>query len=187
MEKEKVVSSEAMERIGIGNPDANSIFIWGEIDEDLYYSAVQELIDCSQIDCPIDIFISTPGGSLRVARAIADIIERLQVPTTIYLMGEVCSAGFLIPLAGYKNPNVYRVALPSSRAMWHSGEVNIPGMTYHQVSDWWGFQEKDRIENNQYIFEHSNISEEVLEQMFRCEYYLFPEDMVKYGIVDEIL
>lgn len=187
MNKEKHQAPTDVENwIGLSNPDANQVFIWGEIDDSMLKSVVEPLIICSVADCPLEIYISTPGGYIRVAMVIADIIEKLRIPTTIYVMGELASAGFVIPLAGYSNPNVYRIALPSSRALWHSGEIEM-GMSFHQACDYIDFQKDESLRIEDYIKSHSKMSKEMIRECFRREYWMLPEEMLELEIVDEIL
>lgn len=174
-----------------GDVEANAVYIFGEIDPEwVCPDVIVPLLEYAHCDDPLEIYVNTPGGIPHPALTVAEIIDRLTIPTTVILLGEVCSAGFLLAVAGANNPHVETVAFPSTRAMWHvpriiSGSGEVP---LHEIQDF----VSDTIVIEQYmkdyILSHSSISQELLEeQSNRTDWWLGSEDLLKLGIIDRVL
>ena len=135
---------------------------------------------------PIEIILSSPGGSLYDGFVLADIIDRLKTPTTIIVMGYAFSMGSIILMSGYSNPNVRKVCYPSSTALIHSGSTYLEG-TANTVKDTFQFNQRMEERVKRYILSHSHMTEQEYEKMERYEWYLLSEDMLRLGLVDEVL
>ena len=159
-----------------------------QIDANILEAVMLPLLDMDNDGTgdPIEIILSTPGGSVFDALCLCDIIDRLKTPTTIKIMGYAYSMGGLIVAAGYGNPNVKKVCYPFSTALYHSGSTYIEGAT-SIVKDTFHFTEKMDEKIKEYMLSHSRMSEEEYAKTERNEYYMTSEDMLKLGIVDEVL
>lgn len=135
---------------------------------------------------PIEIIICTPGGSTFDSLVLCDIIDRLKTPTTIRAMGYMFSMGSLILMAGYNNPNVKRVCYPFTLGLVHAGSTYLEGAA-NIVKDTFNFTQRLERQIKEYVLSHSKISEEEYEKMERYEWYMLSEDMLRLGIVDEVL
>lgn len=135
---------------------------------------------------PIDIIISTPGGDIYSGFALVDTLEKATVPTTIHILGMAASMGTLIAMAGKNNPNVKTVCNRFSVGLIHSGETYMEGST-HAVRDTFNFSEKYEEKIKQYILSHSKIDEDYYAKIERKELWLDADEMLRLGIVDEIV
>lgn len=163
------------------------IIINEEISPDIIENAVIPLIDFDNdgTNEPIEIILSTNGGSVYYGFELCFAIENLKCPTTVRLMAMDASMGALLAMAGHNNPNVTVVCSPYTVGLIHSGSDCMQGAC-HQIKDMFKFSERyeERIKN--YIITHSNIDEKLYAEIERQEFWMDSDDMLKYGIVDQI-
>lgn len=135
---------------------------------------------------PIEIIISTVGGEIYSGFNLVDQIEKAKSPVTIHIMSMAASMGFLIAMAGKNNPNVKTVCHPFSVGLLHSGSQYMEGSA-HAVKDTFDFSQhyEEKIKN--YILTHTKIDENLYEKIERKEYWMDADEMVRLGIVDEII
>lgn len=162
---------------------------------------INEEIDSSLLECailpfmemdndgtgkPIEIILSTVGGSLYDGCNLIDQIEKAKTPTTIHIMSMAASMGVLIAMAGKNNPNVKTVCHPFSVGLLHSGSSYMEG-TAHAVKDTFNFGQHYEDKIKDYILTHTNISEDLYEKIERKEYWMDADEMLRLGIVDEVI
>lgn len=97
----------------------------GEVGEAMASFITRNLLKMSQLsNDPIEIYISSPGGSVHQGLAIYDAI--IACPCDIHMVasGEIMSMGFIIFLAGDK-----RIAAKHTRFMMHSISYGADGIT----------------------------------------------------------
>lgn len=164
------------------------IIINEEIGDGLLETATLPFIemDSDGTGRPIEIILSTPGGEIYNGFNLIDQIEKAKTPTTIHIMSLAASMGFLIAMSGKNNPNVKTVCHKFSVGLLHSGSQYMEG-TAHAVKDAFNFSQhyEDKIKN--YILTHSKIDEELYEKIERKEYWMDADEMLRLGIVDEII
>lgn len=135
---------------------------------------------------PIEIIITTPGGEIYSGFNFVDQIENAKVPVTIHIMSMAASMGFLIAMAGKNNPNVKTVCHPFSVGLLHSGSQYMEG-SVHAVKDTFNFSQHYEEKIKKYILSHSKIDEDLYEKVERKEYWMDADEMLRLGIVDEII
>jgi ATP-dependent Clp protease, protease subunit len=132
---------------------------------------------------PIKIIVNTFGGALYDANLLVATIENSLTPVHTYNHSKAMSAGFLIYLSGHK-----RFATPMACFMYHDGTVglhdSVEGLKVsleHQVN---------LIKNmDSYILSRTKLPKEMMKTVKRLKecLYLFADDALTYGIVDEII
>lgn len=164
------------------------IVINDALDNDIIERVALPLIEMDNdgTGAPIDIVLSSPGGSVFDAMVLCDIIDRLKTPTTITVMGYAYSMGSIILMAGFNNENVKKVCYPFSTALVHSGSTYMEGAA-NIVKDTFHFTQRFEELIKSYILSHSYITEEEYNKMERYEWYLLADDMLRLGLVDEVL
>lgn len=135
---------------------------------------------------PIEIYLSSVGGSLFDGMNLCAVIDKLKTPTTIIAPTYCYSMGGLILMAGKNNPNVTKKCYEFTTALIHSGSTYLEGNT-SSVRDTFHFHERFEDKIKEYILSHTEISEEEYNKMERSEWYMTAEEMQEKGIVDEIL
>lgn len=164
------------------------IVINDALDNDIIERVALPLIEMDNdgTGIPIDIVLSSPGGSVFDAMVLCDIIDRLKTPTTITVMGYAYSMGSIILMAGFNNENVKKVCYPFSTALVHSGSTYMEGAA-NIVKDTFHFTQRFEELIKSYILSHSYITEEEYNKMERYEWYMLADDMLRLGLVDEVL
>ena len=135
---------------------------------------------------PIEIIISTVGGEIYNGFNLVDQIEKAKSPVTIHIMAMAASMGFLIAMAGKNNPNVKTVCHPFSVGLLHSGSQYMSGSA-HAVKDTFDFSQHYEEKIKDYILSHTKIDEQLYDKIERKEYWMDADEMVRLGIVDEII
>lgn len=143
-------------------------------------------MDNDGTNAPIEIILSTVGGEIYSGFSFVDMVERAKSPVTIRIMSMAASMGILIAMAGKHNPNVKTVCYPFSVGLIHSGSQYMEG-TAHAVKDMFDFSQRYEEKIKDYIISHTKIDEETYEKIERKEFWLDSSEMLKLGIVDEIL
>lgn len=134
----------------------------------------------------IKIIISTPGGSLYDAITLCDIIDNLKSPTEVIVLNYAYSMGSLILMAGYNNPNVTKKCYAHSTALIHGGSLYFQGNASN-VRDQYRFNEEFERKIKEYTLTHSKITEKEYLENERNEWFMTSDDMLKYGLVDEVI
>ena len=135
---------------------------------------------------PIEIIINTPGGDIYNGFNFVDQIEKAKCPVTIHVMAVAASMGLLIAMAGKNNPNVKTVCHPFSTGLLHSGYQCMEG-TAHAVRDVFNFGQHYEEKIRQYIISHTKIDEDLYDKVERKEYWMDADEMLRLGIIDEII
>lgn len=170
------------------NLEKRKIVINEEIADDLLELAILPYMEMDSDGSgePIEIILSTCGGDIYSGFSLVDQIERAKTPTTIHVMSMAASMGTLIAMAGKNNPNVKTVCHPFSVGLIHSGSQYMEG-TSHAVKDTFDFSQHYEEKIKEYILSHSKITADYYEKIERKELWLDADEMLKLGIVDEII
>lgn len=163
------------------------ILINQEIDDTFLETAVLPYMQMNDDgEGPIEIIISTVGGDIYAGFMLVDAIENARVPTIIHVIGMCASMGTLIAMAGKNNPNVKTVCHHFSVGLLHSGSQYMEGSA-HAVKDTFDFSQHYEDKIKDYILSHSKIDEEYYNKIERKELWLDADEMLRLGIVDEII
>lgn len=162
---------------------------------ELALSIVDESLKVGSMPCPIELHINSPGGSLTDALQIVQVIKDIQsgkackigdalVPVKINTYGEgaFCSGASLIHCVGSK-----RYMSKYSLCLIHPMK-SIDG-NFKTVEE-----QRQELDNNELFnrvykdvyLEHSNLTEEQLNNMMKIERYYTPQELLSFGLVDEI-
>ena len=164
------------------------IVINEQIGDALLETATLPFIEMDNDDSgkPIEIIISTVGGEIYSGFNLVDQIEKAKSPVTIHIMSMAASMGFLIAMAGKNNPNVKTVCHPFSVGLLHSGSQYMEGSA-HAVKDTFDFSQHYEEKIKEYILTHTKIDKNLYDRIERKEYWMDADEMVRLGIVDEII
>jgi len=130
---------------------------------------------------PIKLMIQSYGGNLDACYAMIDVINLSKTP--VYTVNLQCamSSGCLILLNGHK-----RYCMPMSQALIHSGSGNQGGSFEQVVAQTDNYKKLiEMMKEN--ILSHTKIDSKLFTKWRGKETYLYAEDQVKYGLVDEII
>lgn len=130
---------------------------------------------------PIKIFINSNGGLLNETMFCCDIIKASKTPIYTICQSKALSSGGLLLISGHK-----RFCHPSSIYLLHNGSTGMGGRT-DSVFDTLEFHKKYEKKIKDLVISHTKFTSEEYDKNYRVELFLDAEDMLKYGVVDEIL
>lgn len=165
-----------------------TIVLNAEIDESILETVVLPLKDFEQDtdDTPVKLILNTPGGSVADGLMLCNIIDNYKKPLEIIVPSYSCSMGTIILCSGNKNPNVTKKAYPFSFALFHSGQTYVGGEST-SVEDVMNFNKSVDNKIRDYIITNTNITEELYDAHHRKQWYISAEEMLKYGLINEII
>jgi len=162
-----------------------SVYLIGEITETSTVTVIQNLVNLSQTsDKPIRFIISTYGGSIDESLAIYDTMKLIRAPVHTVGIGKIMSAGVLLLASGVKGR---RVIGARSRIMIHNafgGAVGDPWEIHHELNE---FKRQAELEE-ECLLRETKLTKKQLVAILknRMDYYITPEQAIKYGIADKI-
>lgn len=164
----------------------NTIILNGEITDSILETVILPLMDMDKDPDVkhITLILNSVGGSLWDAMPLIPILENINTDTTIRIVGMAASMAGLIAMA--KGPHLKTVCDRFSVGLIHSGSSYLEGTTT-AVKDTFHFNEKYEEKVRDYILSHTKIDEKMYHEIERQEFWMDAEDMLKYGVVDEIL
>jgi ATP-dependent Clp protease protease subunit len=144
---------------------------WNDEDKDLAIEDRQ----------PIKIFINSDGGYAATVLHVIDMIHLSKTPVYTIGMGRVYSAGGLLLMAGHK-----RYIFPHTSCLIHDGSSGAIG-SIGKMIDNLEFTKELEKRIKQYILSSTRITEEIYDQNYRRDWFMFSEEIIKLGIADEIV
>lgn len=160
------------------------VFIGTEINDAVANTVIAQLLFLRAEDPKkdINVYINSPGGLITAGLAIYDTMKFMGYDINTYCLGQAASMAALLLAAGTKGK---RFALPNSRIMIHQPSGGIAG-TSADIA----LQAREILELKQMCATimsalTGNNIEKILEDSER-DFFMNPEDAVKYGLIDKI-
>lgn len=159
-----------------------------QVEQDIVEKVIVPLIEMGQDPKkrPIEIWINSMGGSLFDGFVVCNILDNIKVPVTITILGMALSMGMLIAMAGSNNPNVTTKCYPFSVGLVHAGSLSLEG-NVNDAETYMNFNKKIQNKMKDYVRTHTSVSPEILEEQWKKDWWMDSDDMLEYGIVDEII
>jgi len=163
-----------------------TINLSGDVDEDLYNTALCNLHSLDSTHGEITIKLMSDGGSVSIARGIYDLIVSCKNRVRIITYGEVSSAGTIILQAAD-----LRVMSKNSKLMLHIGSEGVPSDHPRNVDK---VYEQHRIDEKWiediYIVrikeKKKRYTRQQLKNLLTWDTSLNPKEALELGIIDEI-
>lgn len=162
-----------------------TIFLTGQVEENMANSIVAQLLflESEDPDADINLYINSPGGSVRAGMAIHDAMHFVSCDVSTIAMGQACSMGSFLLASGAKGK---RFALKNASIMIHQPLGGFQG----QASDI-DIHAKEiltiREELNAYLSQYSGQSIETIEKDTNRDNFMRPDRAKEYGLIDEVL
>lgn len=165
-----------------------TVLLNDEISENFFELVVLPLQKFEEDDStkPVKLILNTPGGSIADGLILCSIIDNYKKPLEIIVPSYSCSMGTIILCSGNSNPNVTKKCYPFSFALFHSGQTFLGGETA-SVDDTHEFNKSINDRIREYVIKNTNISAECYDQHYRKQWYLTSQEMLNYGLVNEII
>jgi ATP-dependent Clp protease protease subunit len=158
------------------------LFLYDAVDEDSSLKIIKALYALDTLNTkPIMLYLNTPGGHCSDGLSIIDAIKTITSPVVTIITNEVCSMGGHISVAGNK-----RACYENSVWMAHDMASYVEDYSL-KIKDRAEFLEKyyNILEEN--LRKHTKLSDKEIEKARVGELWLFADDMLEKGIVDEII
>ena len=161
------------------------VFIGTPIDDNISNIIIAQLLFLQMEDPEkdIDVYINTPGGHVTSGLAIYDTMQFIKPDVNTYCVGQATSMGALLLCAGTKGK---RFALPHARIMIHQPWGGVQGAAADigiQAQEIMRLKEKI----NNILAEHTSQPLEKIEKDADRDFFMSPEDALKYGLIDEVI
>lgn len=165
-------------------------YICGEIDEIVAQDACEFLMKSYKLNPKesVELIVNSPGGSCTEGFAIIDTIAFLQamgVPVRTVALGQVCSMGFMIFVAGTKGE---RVIAPNCTLMMHQFYADSVGKMHELEAAYKEFKNLDeRIVHH--LVRHVGLTAVKARKTFLPSHDVFmtADEALKLGIGDKLL
>ena len=167
----------------------NREIVWNDVISDCTISIPLYIIKWNREDRdipveerkPIKIWINSDGGDTNVTLFLANVIALSKTPIITIGMGRSYSSGGLLLMAGHK-----RLIFDSTSVLIHDGSSGAIGDT-GKVIDNLEFTKEMEVRVRDFILKHTQIPAELLDKNYRRDWFLFSEDVIKYGIAEKII
>lgn len=170
----------------MGNLENRGIInISSEISKESLARATRTLLRLhfSDFNDPVQIIINSPGGFTDAGWAFIDMMDFVNLEIRTIAMGEVCSMGCSIFIAGD-----HRIMSPNSCAMIHQFTWSTAG-NYGELVAQRKAEDMEHEREVRHFINHSKYKTETeirKHVLLECDHWLTPKDMLSHGLCDEI-
>lgn len=161
------------------------IMLSGELDDELANSIVAQLLFLAAEDNEKDIYIyiNSPGGSISAGMAIYDTMNLVNPDVATICTGMAASMAAFLLASGTKGK---RYALPNSEIMIHQPMGGVKGQST-EIQIVAEHIQRLRKRMNAIFAEKTGKSIEQINRDTERDNYMFAEEALEYGIIDEIM
>lgn len=167
----KNVSADSVEKIVKGILEINR------------YDDKQEEDDEDYVRKPIKVIVDSYGGSIYCGLLLVNTIENSDTPVHTYCLSKAMSMGLTVFSVGHK-----RFASPNATLMYHDAGISLGGTT-EDIQQ--GVEQVKKIVKRMdaMLVDYTNIKQSKLDKVKREKknWYIFGDDAVELGLVDELL
>lgn len=162
------------------------VYFWGVVDDKSMEKIISKVLflDAHEPGKEIDLFISSPGGSVTAGLALLDVMNMIQSPVNTICMGLAASMGSMILSQGVKGK---RKIFKNGRVMIHQPSIGgVQGqaieleITAKQII-------KTRKLLADILAENCGQPVDKILKDFDRDYWMDAQEAIEYGIVDEII
>lgn len=161
------------------------IFIGMPIDDRVANTVIAQMLFLAMESKTQDIYLylNTPGGSVTAGLAIYDTMKYVKCDVSTCCIGQCASMGALLLSAGTKGK---RYSLPHARIMLHQpwGGAEGSAIDVHIQAE-----EIMRLKKilNTILSKETGQPLSKIEKDTERDFYMSPEEALKYGIIDEVI
>ncbi|AKH17272.1 ATP-dependent Clp protease proteolytic subunit [Deinococcus soli (ex Cha et al. 2016)] len=161
------------------------IFVGTPIESQMANTIVAQLLllDSQNPEQEIQMYINCPGGEVYAGLAIYDTMRYIKAPVSTICVGIAMSMGSVLLMAGDKGK---RMALPNSRIMIHQGSAGFRGNTPDlEVQAKEVLHLRDKLVS--IYHEHTSLPHDKLMRDMERDYFMSPDEAMKYGLIDSVV
>ena len=136
---------------------------------------------------PVTLIMNSSGGSVSDGFFLAHYLTTYKKKLNVIVTGYAASMATIILAGGGTNKNVHRSCYPSTYALIHDGYITMQPSESKTAADIMAFNDKVDSDIRSFVLEHTKIPPECYDSQTRHQWFLNAEDMLKYGLIDEII
>lgn len=161
------------------------IFINGAFEDGMSSIVCAQLLflEAENPNKEISIYINSPGGVVTSGMAIYDTMQFIRPPVATLVMGQACSMGAHILMAG--EPGLRR-ALPNARVMVHQPSGGFQG-TAADIERHATEILAMRSRLNDMVVKHTGQKLEVVEEALERDNFMTAQEAKDFGLIDEVV
>lgn len=161
------------------------IFVTGEIEDNMASLIVAQLLflDAEDNEKDIYLYINSPGGSVTAGMAIIDTMNLINPDVCTVCVGSCASMGAMILSQGTKGK---RFVLPNSEVMIHQPLGGTKGQAT-DIRIYANNMERIKKKLANMLSDSCNQPLEKIMIDIERDFYMYADEAIKYGIVDDIL
>ena len=160
------------------------ITLFGEIDEDMAYSIITQLLYLDTLDThePVKLYINSPGGSVTDGLAIIDVMNVMSRKVDTIGMGSCASMGSALLLSG----TGIRRAVENTRIMLHSVSSGFAGNYHDHKID---FKETEYLQDKlmSMIAEKTGLPLPDVQKLTERDFFISVDKAISLGIIDSVV
>ena len=160
------------------------ITLFGEIDEDMAYSIITQLLYLDTLDThePVKLYINSPGGSVTDGLAIIDVMNVMRRKVDTIGMGSCASMGAALLLSGTGT----RRAVENTRIMLHSVSGGFVGNYHDHKID---FKETEYLQDKlmEIIAEKTDLPLPDVQKLTERDFFISVDKAISLGIIDSVV
>lgn len=166
--------------------DARIVYMAGDVDENSISQVIAHMLHLASVGTkPIQFVISTYGGAVDEMFSLYDVMKFLPCPVHTIGLGKIMSAGVLLLASGEKGK---RMIGRNSRIMIHSISGAAAGNIFEVLNE---ASEMKRMQELmvELLRRETKMPKAEIEKIMKMghDFYLTPDQALKYGIVDKII
>ena len=177
------------DRIIKENLQERKIILNDEIDDSVIENICLMILKWNKEDENIDpekrkhifIYINSPGGDAIAGSQILSSIASSITPVDTVGFAKCASMASYILAAGNA-----RYCFPNTVVLYHDGQTGYVSSS-NKGKDIQKFYDNLEKRMTNFMVEHTNMTEEFLEEIKDREYYMFPDEIKERGIIDKII
>lgn len=166
--------------------DARIVYMAGDVDENSISQVIAHMLHLASMDTkPIQFVISTYGGAVDEMFSLYDVMKFLPCPVNTIGLGKIMSAGVLLLASGQKGS---RMIGRNSRIMIHPISGGAGGNIFEVLNE---ASEMKRMQDlmTELLRRETKMPKAEIDRIMKLghDFYITPEQALKYGIVDKII
>jgi ATP-dependent Clp protease protease subunit len=189
-DKNPVTGTASYEGVEFQQPQMNDgsriISVQGEVSEHMIASVIVHMLHLAHINhSPIQLVVSTYGGSVDEMFSLYDTIKFLPCPVHTIGLGKVMSAGVLLLASGKKG---FRGVGRSARIMLHPISGGMQGNVFQMENESNETKRQQQMMVDA-LLKETKMTKKVIDEIMNkgYDYYITPQEALKHGIVDKII
>ena len=161
------------------------IFLGEAIDENVASTIVAQLLflEAEDPDKDINLYITSPGGSVTAGMAIYDTMQYIKPQVSTICIGMAASMGAFLLSSGQKGK---RYALPNAEIMIHQPLGGVQGQAEDiKIHAEWILKTREKL--NKILSSNTGQPLQIISRDTDRDNFMSADEAVRYGLIDQVI